>query len=199
MENTISQLLLTDSKEAILIISSFFGVGLFIVTSNWNKIKLPYEWLMAWYKRQKRKDEREQMIEDDHIKIELLNKQVSEMQEKINGFCDKQEEYHEQSIEIRGGLANDISAIAELDKKRDVDIDVLKMANMVLLGEKINKKYKEYIALHGIPEDEVDEFTNLHTVYKSLGGNHTGDAKFDYVMKHLDVIPVETKLIFDKE
>lgn len=139
------------------------------------------------------------MLEEDHAKIEVLNDNVEEIQEKIDGFCKKQEQYHKQSIEIRGDLANNISGIAELDKKRDTNIDVLKMASMVLLGEEINKKYKQYVSLHGIPEDEIDEFTNLHTVYKSLGGNHTGDAKFDYVMKHLDVIPVETKLIFDKE
>lgn len=74
--------------------------------------------------------------------------------------------------------------------------DSLMLANRELLAEKINEKYKYYISVNGIPEDEVDEFTNLHIAYKGCGGNHSGDAKYEYVMEHLPVIPVETKLVF---
>ena len=86
MENTISQLLLTDSKETIIIISSILGVGLFIVTSNWDKIKLPYEWLMAWYKRQKRKDELLQMLLEDHNKTVTLETEVEELHETVDVY-----------------------------------------------------------------------------------------------------------------
>lgn len=86
MENTISQLLLTDSKETIIIISSILGVGLFIVTSNWDKIKLPYEWLMAWYKRQKRKDELLQMLLEDHNKTVTLETEVEELHETVDAY-----------------------------------------------------------------------------------------------------------------
>ena len=41
----------------------------------------------------------------------------------------------------------------------------------------------------------MDEFTNLHFAYNGLRGNHMGDAKYNYCMEHLPVIPVETKLI----
>ena len=66
-------------------------------------------------------------------------------------------------------------------------------------ADKINEKYKCYISIKGIPEDEVDEFTNLHTAYKGVGGNHSGDAKYEYCMNHLEVIPVKTKLLMDSE
>lgn len=77
--------------------------------------------------------------------------------------------------------------------------DSLLLANRELLAEKINERYKYYISIRGIPEDEVDEFTNLHAAYKGCGGNHSGDAKYEYVMEHLPVIPVETKLIYKND
>ena len=72
-------------------------------------------------------------------------------------------------------------------------------AQREVLADKINEKYKYYISVKGIPEDEVDEFTNLHTAYKGVGGNHSGDAKYEYCMNHLEVIPVETKLVMDSD
>lgn len=65
------------------------------------------------------------------------------------------------------------------------------------LADKINQKYKHYIAINGIPEDEVDEFVSLHQAYNGVGGNHHGDAKFNYCMEHLPIIPVEVKLKYD--
>jgi hypothetical protein len=96
-------------------------------------------------------------------------------------------------------LSNLISETIKSGILRDQQIASLMLANRELLAEKINDKYKFYISIKGIPEDEVDEFTNLHTAYKGCGGNHSGDAKYEYVIEHLPVIPVETKLIFGKE
>ena len=84
------------------------------------------------------------------------------------------------------------------NKIKDKQIDSLMVANRELLAEKINDKYKYYISVKGIPEDEVEEFTNLHTAYKGCGGNHSGDAKYEYCINHLPVIPVETKLVYEK-
>ena len=73
------------------------------------------------------------------------------------------------------------------------------LAQREVLADKINQKYKYYISIKGIPEDEVDEFTNLHAAYKGCGGNHSGDAKYAYCMNHLPVIPVTTQLLLDQE
>lgn len=93
-----------------------------------------------------------------------------------------------QSLEIQKELKDSIST-------RDVQINALVVANKEMLAEKINEKYKYYISIGGIPEDEYDEFVNLHGAYKGVGGNSHGDAKFEYCMEHLPIIPVDTKLI----
>ncbi|MCI8661520.1 MAG: hypothetical protein HFG54_14965 [Lachnospiraceae bacterium] len=64
-----------------------------------------------------------------------------------------------------------------------------------LLGAEIDKRYREYIALNGIPESEVSEFDDIFNAYKGLMGNHTRDTKYNYVKNHLTIIPVETKLV----
>lgn len=82
-------------------------------------------------------------------------------------------------------------------EKYDQCIESLIVATKEILADRINEKYKKYISIGGIPEDEVDEFTSLHFAYKGCNGNHTGDAKFNYVMEHLPIIPVEVNLVFD--
>ena len=67
------------------------------------------------------------------------------------------------------------------------------------LAEKINEKYKYYISINGIPEDEYDEFVSMHKAYNGVGGNHHGDAKFEYCIEHLPIIPVETRLKYKEK
>ena len=100
-----------------------------------------------------------------------------------------------QSLEIQKELTDSIKNIVEYNSNKDKQIDNLMAAQREVLADKINQKYKYYISIKGIPEDEVDEFTNMHKAYKAIGGNHSGDAKYEYCMNHLSVIPVETKLI----
>lgn len=94
---------------------------------------------------------------------------------------------------------NEIKNIVETNSSRDDQIDSLMVAQREIMGDRINQKYKYYLKINGIPADEVDEFTNLHMAYKGCGGNHSGDAKYEYCMNHLPIIPVETKLVIDKK
>ena len=95
---------------------------------------------------------------------------------------------------------NEIKNIVETNSSRDDQIDSLMIAQREVMADRINQKYKYYVnQIHGIPADEVDEFTNLHMAYKGCGGNHSGDAKYEYCMNHLPIIPVETKLVIDKK
>ena len=105
-------------------------------------------------------------------------------------FADNRVKDRQQSIEIQRELTESIS-------ERDLRIDALVVANKEMLAEKINEKYKYYIGLGGIPEDEYDEFVSMHKAYNGLGGNHHGDAKFKYCIEHLPIIPVETKLVYE--
>ena len=97
-----------------------------------------------------------------------------------------------QSLQIQKELKESIAA-------RDIQINALVTANKEMLAEKINEKYKYYISIQGIPEDEYDEFVSMHKAYNGVGGNHHGDAKFQYCIEHLPIIPVETKLVYKEE
>lgn len=104
-----------------------------------------------------------------------------------------------QSLKIQEELKESIKAISDSNVENDKQIVSLIQAQKEMLAEKINEKYKYYLSIGGVPEDERDEFISLHDAYKGVGGNHNGDAKFEYCINHLPIIPVETKLVFDDE
>lgn len=124
--------------------------------------------------------------------IEESRRDRKALHDEMTKFADNRVCDRKQSIEIQKELKDSISA-------RDTQIESLILANKEMLAEKINEKYKYYISIDGIPEDEYDEFVNMHKAYNGVGGNHHGDAKFEYCMKHLSIIPVETKLVYKDE
>lgn len=124
--------------------------------------------------------------------IEESQRDRKALHDEMTRYADNRIEDRKQSLEIQKELKDSISA-------RDVQIEALLLANKEILAEKINEKYKYYISIDGIPEDEYDEFVNMHDAYNGVGGNHHGDAKFEYCITHLPIIPVETKLIYKEE
>ena len=144
-------------------------------------------------------------IHDENIKKELsafmseIKSSISETQSEIKKFAENRISDRQQSLKIQKELTDSIKSIVTYNFSKDKQIDNLMAAQREVLADKINEKYKCYISITGIPEDEVDEFTNLHTAYKGVGGNHSGDAKYEYCMNHLEVIPVKTKLLMDSE
>ena len=124
--------------------------------------------------------------------IEESRKDRKALHDEMTRFADNRVNDRKQSLEIQKELKDSISA-------RDIQIESLIVANKEMLAEEINKKYKHYINTGGIPEDEYDEFVSLHDAYNGVGGNHHGDAKFQYCINHLPIIPVETKLIYNEE
>lgn len=156
---------------------------------------------LASLQKQHSCDVEESNAHDKSIKEELsafmseIKTSVSETQTEIKQFAEDRLNDRQQSLKIQKDLTDSIKSILEYNSSKDQQIDNLMAAQREVLADKINEKYKYYISIDGIPEDEVDEFTNLHTAYKGVGGNHSGDAKFEYCTNHLPVIPVETKLI----
>ena len=146
-------------------------------------------------------DVEESNTNDENIRKELSNfmaeikTSISDTQSEIKKFAENRVNDRKQSLEIQKGLTDSIKNIVAYNSGKDMQIDNLMAAQREVLADKINEKYKYYISIKGIPEDEVDEFTNLHTAYKGVGGNHSGDAKYEYCMNHLEVIPVKTKLV----
>ena len=124
--------------------------------------------------------------------MEESRKDRKALHDEMTKFSDNRVSDRKQSLEIQKELKDSILV-------RDEQIDALVTANKEMLAEKINEKYKYYISIKGIPEDEYDEFVSLHKAYNGVGGNHHGDAKFQYCIDHLPIIPVETKLVYKHE
>jgi len=124
-----------------------------------------------------------------------MKKSITDTQSEIKQFAENRVHDREQSLQIQKELTNSIKEIAAFNSAKDLQIDHIMAAQREVIADKINDKYKYYISIKGIPEDEVSEFTNLHAAYKGVGGNHSGDAKYEYCMNHLPIIPVETKLL----
>lgn len=161
--------------------------------------KLITELINDLYNKKRNREELLQTIKDNQSDIKtLMENRIHDREQSFviqKELTDAQNKLSDKQTE----LSNLISETIKSGISRDKQIASLMLANKELLAEKINDKYKFYISIKGIPEDEVDEFTNLHTAYKGCGGNHSGDAKYEYVMEHLQVIPVETKLILEKD
>ena len=129
--------------------------------------------------------------------INEIRESLEKTQNTIAQFAENRVHDREQSFAIQKELTTSITKLAESDSSRDEQINNIMWAQKESLADKINQKYKHYISINGIPEDEVDEFVSLHQAYNKIGGNHHGDAKFNYCMKHLPIIPVEVKLKYD--
>jgi hypothetical protein len=147
-----------------------------------------------WTKREQEREDIKKATIDNAEAIKAL-------QQKNEEFCYNRIHDREQSFEIQKKLtesmeklADAIGRIEEFNSVKEKQLDNLIESQKEILAEKINEKYKYYLSIDGIPEDEYDEFVSLHEAYKSTGGNHHGDAKFNYCIKHLKVIPVITEL-----
>ena len=127
--------------------------------------------------------------------INEMRKTNEQTQLSIQEFASNRVSDREKSREIQTNLSNSIATLSQKLTDEDSQVQALVLSQKEQLADRISQKYKHYISIGGVPEDEVDEFTNLHFAYKGLGGNHMGDAKYNYCMEHLPVVPVETKLI----
>ena len=127
------------------------------------------------------------------IKMSLEETQVAIRKITENRIHDR-----EQSFAIQKELTESMTKISESNSVRDEQLNAIVWSQKESLADRINQKYKHYLNIKGIPEDEVDEFVSFHSAYNKIGGNHHGDAKFNYCMEHLPIIPVEVKLKYDK-
>lgn len=140
----------------------------------------------------KQNDELRQILSDFMTEVKTA---IAETQSSIKQYGENRVHDRDVSFEKERRINERFDRILDSNDARDNKIDALIIANKEILAEKINEKYKFYVSINGIPEDEYDEFVSMHTAYKGVGGNHHGDAKYEYCMNHLPVIPVETKLI----
>ncbi len=150
---------------------------------------------VKWVK--KYSEDRELLIKTSEGLHQIQNS-MKETQIVIQQYSENRVHDREQSFEIQKELTENITKLTESNAVRDKQIENILWSQKESLADRINQKYKHYLSINGIPEDEVDEFISLHSAYKAVGGNHHGDAKFNYCMEHLPIIPVEVKLKYNK-
>ena len=132
-------------------------------------------------------------------RMEEIRKAIADTQNSVNTYSENRIHDRKQSLQIQQELKDNISQIVKSDEEEQEQIKNLIQAQKESLADRINQKYKSYLSNNGIPEDEVEEFISIHAAYNAIGGNHTGDAKFNYCMEHLPVLPVEIKLKFNEK
>ncbi len=134
---------------------------------------------------------------DEEIKEELVNfttelrQTLKSQNDKMNEFTANRIKDRERSREIQKELSDSIIELTKGAKERKEQINSLMQGSMELLGDKIDQRFSKYVAMKGIPENEVAEFEGLYVAYKALNGNHGRETKYKYVKKYLPVLSVE--------
>lgn len=167
-------------------------VGIFTLIGKFSEIiKRPVSWV-------RKKNEDHELLIKTSKGLNQVQDSMKDTQVAIQNYSENRIHDREQSFAIQKELTESISKLTESNTIRDKQIENMIWSQKESLADRINQKYKHYLNIGGIPEDEVDEFVSLHSAYKAIGGNHHGDAKFNYCMEHLPIIPVEVKLKYDK-
>ena len=117
----------------------------------------------------------------DHIRetqntaIEKSIKKDTELEFKITNIDTKLDSM----VELLSKLQEHLSTQSTMQEAQG-------SALRVILANELDKRYRRYLELGYIPAGEFDEYCDMHDQYKALGGNHSGDEKFNYVMEHLE-------------
>ena len=148
--------------------------------------------------REKQNENVEQSIKHDERIRNDLAVFISEMRDSIESLTEQMNQYAENRVHDREQSREIQRQLNERSDDRDKKIEALMLGNMELLGDKIDQRFSKYVALDGIPENEVEEFDGIFAAYKALNGNHKREEKYKYVKNHMKVIPVESKLKIDE-
>lgn len=120
------------------------------------------------------------------FKIQDDIENIHDLKEKVNTIETKQA-----SIDTKiDNLVTSVSDLVNLCNKQSVADKAQNEALKMMLCNELDKRYRRYIELGYVPKDEFDEYVDMYNVYsdpEGLRGNHTGTAKFNYVMDHLQV------------
>lgn len=150
-------------------------------------------------KQMRKKKEAEQLLKN-------TSKSLQDLQKRYDDHIDSSEKH---ILELKNDLTNlmkDVSKNMNTLKEHQVEIEKLvedisnsnkarDNATIEEMCDRISSKIRYYInTLHGIPEDEYDDFVRLFDAYEKIGGNHGVKAKYEYCIKHLDVLPIKTEI-----
>ena len=152
---------------------------------------------MDEFKKRQEENVSQAIAHDERIRNEL-QAFTTEVRDAINQLNAQMKQYNDNRVHDRAQSFEIQRQLNERSDDRDKKIESLMIGSMELLGDKIDQRFSRYVALDGIPENEVEEFDGIFAAYKGLGGNHKRAEKYRYVKDHMKVIPVESKLKTDK-
>ena len=152
---------------------------------------------MDEFKKRQEENVAQSITHDEKIRNEL-QAFTTEVRDAIDRLNAQMKQYNDNRVHDRAQSFEIQRQLNERSDDRDKKIESLMIGSMELLGDKIDQRFSRYVALDGIPENEVEEFDGIFAAYKGLGGNHKRAEKYRYVKDHMKVIPVESKLKTDK-
>ena len=195
----ITPVLIIDYKSLIIsIFTVIIGLKAAITSFEWfmNKFGIETKWM-----REKR--EKNDLLIKTAQDLELLQQKhridINQSNEYLIKFIDEMRDYILKAQNEQKTLTESIMSISRNENERTQQIEALMRGSKELLGAEIDKRYRDYISLDGIPESDVSEFDDIFIAYKGLNGNHSRDLKYNYVKNHLKVIPVEQRLMVNRE
>ena len=179
-----------------------------IIDDGYNKIQR-YEGEIA--KLQETAETLKEQLDDANTQIEEYDKTNHKHWEISQQYRDKYEdqikrdeqrhdelfEMQKQLAETQKSLAQSIASFTELSTRRDAEMENLRIACKELLASEINKKYQRFLILGYIPADEADEWENAFRAYTGVKGNHSIEAKYNYIKAHLEVKVEESRPVLD--
>lgn len=137
---------------------------------------------------------RENAIAKSYEKLENHEVAIESIKKDITSIVASVEMINKNMLEMQ----ENVKLMQVADSNRDKKVDALMEAVMEEMGDRIIQKANYYIKLGGIPEDEVDSFTRMFNAYTGIHGNHGAEAKYNYCMDHLPILPVE-RIIHDHD
>lgn len=132
-------------------------------------------------------------IEENIQSIDAIKDKQTELETAIKNNYNLNIEYNKRVEERINKFENTLESITtslksitdfnvEWKQTNKVQNDALKM----MLCNELDKKYRRFLDLGYIPDGEFEEYVSMHDAYNGIGGNHTGDAKYKYVIEHLE-------------
>lgn len=162
------------------------------IKDSWDRLlnSLGYE-----TKKSIREKEKDRALLDLQNKIEENKAQLDSYQDQIT---DKQEVYHEQSIEIRNGLIENQQKLEENQKSLKEDIKSLtemfqrfvetdNERTIATLRTSLWKLHKEFTEQGYITPDGLKTFTEMGKVYTNAGGDDIFHDKLEPEVLALDI------------
>ena len=170
---TISGLALVFMYELVIKVMKIFGIELTHIRQRREEHELLVKTVENLAKLQEKQDVDRARSDkhDEEIRKEIatitteLKEALVEQKQQMNTYTENRVKDREKSREIRQELNESIDKLAEGAVERKEQIKALMCGTMELLGDKIDQRFSKYIAMKGIPENEVAEFDGLWNAY----------------------------------